>query len=485
MMRRRGLILLLAGLALAASGCLRFGWDRLSTKVPAAVVATMQPADIAADVRALEGEGHAPRPPFGETERRTLRHLMRRFAQIGLQPAGDEGKYLQAVATIATRVGTAKLQVGSTELAQGKNLLLSARADSTSLHIPSRALVFVGRGVVAPERRRDDYQGLSVVDKVVLVLADFDPARPDTSDWYSHWRYQVAEAKRRGALGVLLMPDSTRSAAEWARWKERFEGFALFRREELASNCRFQAWISHEAGARILEEAGIQVKRARWAAHTHGFRGRVLSPKVEGEVTLEARQSRSFNVVGKIPGRYAEGQSVVYCAPWDGGSANARATAGLLALATAYSALPQQPARTVAFVASTLSTRGNLGAEEFALVAPFDLSGCAGALVLKGEETTAALHDTLVVEGTRDNELGRYLGEAARFDELGVRNRDDDTDWFDSGAVAFARRGVPAALLGTRPSELRMALRAGYRLAQTRGGPRWSPQSCFRFFPRD
>jgi len=494
MMRRRGLILLLAGFALSASGCLRFGWDRLSTKVPSAVLATMKAEDIAKDLHALEGEGHAQRPPFGETERRTLRHLTRRFAQIGLKGAGDNGKFLEAVPAVATQVREAELQVGSIKLRQGDNLLLSARSDSTRITIPSSQLVFAGRGVVAPERRRDDYSGLLVAGRVVLLFADFAAASPDTTDWYSHWQYQVAEAKRHGALGVLLMPDSTRSAQEWQLYKDRFESFALFRSEELKEHCRFQAWISAEAGTRILKEAKIEFARARWAAHTRGFRGRMLEPKVRGTVELDVRQSRSFNVVGEIPGRYDAEQSIVVCAPWDGGSANAQATAGLLALATSFSALPQRPARSVVFVATTLSTRGQLGAQHFAHFSPRSLERCAGALVLRGDRATGAAaeaarteasSDTLQVEGTGDNELGKFLSEAAGMDGLAVRASRDESAWFDSGAVAFARRGVPSALIGSQMSDLRMALRAGYRMAQTRGGPRWDANSCFRFYPRE
>jgi hypothetical protein len=504
--RRHGLILLLATLALTATGCLRFGWDRLSTKVPSAVLATMKAEDIANDLHALEGEGHASRPPFGETERRTLRHLTRRFAQIGLQPAGDNGKFLQAVPTVATQVRKARLRVGSVELLQGDNLLLSARSDSTRITIPSTPLVFAGRGVVAPERRRDDYSGLLVAGRIVLLFADFAAASPDTTDWYSHWQYQVAEAKRHGALGVLLMPDSTRTASAWQQVKERFESFALFRRAELQQNCRFVAWISADAGTQILKEADIEFARARWAAHTRGFRGRVLKPRVRGTVGLDLRQSRSFNVVGEIPGRYDEEQSVDICAPWDGGSANAQATAGLLALATGFTALPQRPARSIVFVATTLSTHGQLGAEHFVHFAPRSLDRCAAALVLHGETagekareavgqaerrvagdvaSAEAAGDTLLVEGTRDNELSKILSEAASPDGLSVLARKDQSAWFDSGAVAFARRGVPSALIGTSSSELRVALRAGYRMAQMRGGPRWDADSCFRFCPRE
>jgi len=139
------------------------------------------------------------------------------------------------------------------------------------------------------------------------------------------------------------------------------------------------------------------------------------------------------------------------------------------------------------------------------------LDRCAGALVLLGDDAreaaaeaartegaaetlrgkvganpqdSEAASDTLVVEGTGDNELGKFLSEAAGMDGLALRASRDQSAWFHSGAVAYARCGVPSALIGTQMSELRMALRAGYRMAQTRGGPRWDADSCFRFYPR-
>jgi hypothetical protein len=479
--RYAGLWAALLGLTLGSSGCLHFGWNRLSTKVAEPVLDTIKAEDMATDVKALEGDAHQPRAPFTREEERTMRYLTRRFRSLGLQPAGDGGDYLHSVPVVFARVEHAELGVGKVKLEQGQDLLLWARGDAAQLEEKDKKLVFVGHGVFAPERGRDDYADLDLRGSVALVLAGLHPDR-----WYSQWQYQVAEAARHGAEGVLLVRGGADSSRTWAQWRDSFELPRYFRRGDTQEHCAFEAWISNAAGDRILKQAGIDPARARTAARSPGFRGRELESKVSLDVQIERRFTRSFDLVGEIPGRFNAEQSLLICAPWDGGEANARAMAGLLALAKAFSSLAERPARSIVFVASTLSNEGNLGAEGYAAHPHRELGRCAAALLPMGggAAPTAARDDTLFCAGTRDNELGSILRESAAQDDMALSESTGPNEWLLSCGPAFARQGVPSAVIGASVPDLRMALRAGYRMAQTRGGPRWDAQSPFRFYPR-
>ncbi len=498
--RRWASCLALVPLIVGLGGCLQFGWDRLSRKVPSAVIELLEHAPLAEDTAALEAIGDGERAAFGESGRQTLKFLVRRFRQAGLQPMGQDG-YLQAVDVDRIVTVDAELDLAGWHARAGDELVIWSQRPLRRLERAAPSVVFVGFGVTAPERGRDDYHGLDLRGRVALVWLG-DPDRPVLSElsgekaaadggsmppspwsWYAQWRYKVAEAARHGAAGVILVHDQRQVGVDWEDGRRRFPAVRLQLHRPVGtaeasppSSVDFVALVPAAAGEHLLREASIRPSRALEAARDPRFLGRVLELPIEVTIDSEVGRSRSFNVVGEIPGRYDADQSVVIAADWDGGRAGAQACAGLLALAEAFHSLAQEPARSVEFVAVTLGTSHRLGAERYAHRPPRAMAECAAAFVLDGAETkTCAL---------ASRELLEVLKAAAQVDQHETGDGCADRTWPRSAALAFARRGVPSVVVGSGLQDLRMVLRAGYRLAQSKGGPRWEPDSPFRFCPR-
>ncbi len=498
-------------LCLALSGCIQFGWDRLSTQVPGAVLNTIQAQSLTTERQALEEIASTNNEDEHSTDvlRRVAQRLARRMAQLGLEEAGQDA-FLRPVLLQAIRVDEVKLEIGKHVFTQGRDLALFSRSGEERIQLEA-PLVFVGHGVVAPERQRDDYAGLILHDKIALVLAGAaDSSYVDT--WYSDWRYQCAEAVRRGATGVLLVHPMAQGmdgsgvsgpSVNWSLTRERFTRFQFARRSDATRHARFEAWIPSEAGDELLALVGIDPMQARLAAHSPGFRGRELSLEASLEFTASVTPTTGYNLIGQIPGRYSEEQSILIGASLDGSPQSLRACAALLELAKAFTELAERPARSIVFAifgAGAWGGREQLGAASYAHDPARELTRAAGALILDGgmrgvkvtvagDESTAsdymlAAGDTLTAGGTLDSELGAFMAAAASEDEFEFRNEDDLTRWFGSAALAIAREGLPTVTVGCEVEDLRAAMRMAFRVAQTRGNPRWDQNAAFRFFPR-
>jgi hypothetical protein len=478
--------------ALTLSACVEFGWDRLSTQVPDAVLDTITEEAIQTHAVAIREAAEPGDSEFVLLD--ALRYLSRGMAQSGLVAAGESG-YLRPVPLRAVRIDHVEFTAGTHEFTQGENLALWSRAglERLQLHVP---LVFVGHGIVAPERDRDDYRELDLDGKVALILTGAsDSSYVDT--WYADWRYQSAEAVRHGASGVLLVHAEDSKHPDWVTTRDHFARyqFAHATNPDSVRAPLFEAWIPGGAGDEILRSAGIIASQARSAARTAGFRGRQLDLLTTLEATASLAPTTSYNLLGQIPGRYSEDQSILICASLENSPESFRACAATLELARAFRALNEEPARSVVFAifaSDGARDKRMLGAESYLQDPIRELTQCTGALILDGalkilpgtESVSAAGTDTLTAGGIQLNELGRLLRTAASEDELALRNEDDASRWFSSVGPAIAREGLPAATVGCGVSDLRAALRVGFHMSQTRGSPRWDQSSAFRFFPR-
>jgi len=509
--RRLAAALLWAVCTLGASGCVQFGWDRLSTRVPEAVVETIEEESLDGEREALIAaveSGTREDRPSADAMRRGARHIARRMAQLGIEPAGQDG-FLQPFALNAIRVDEVDAQLAGRTLTQGRDLALWTTRGEESIQLAA-SLVFVGHGIVAPERDRDDYLGLSLEGKVALVLAG--PADSSYVDsWYADHRYQCAEAVRHGAVGVLLVHAAgSYGSPAWRETVERFTRFSFAQRSDSLSHAAFLAWIPPESGDEILREVEIEPARARSAAATPGFRGRELGLDLRINIEASVTPTTGYNLVGVIAGEYADEQSILIGTSYDGSPSSLTSCASLLELAQAFTQLAEPTARSVVFTvfgAGAWGGAGQLGAESYAGSAVRELSLTAGVMIIDAglaeadagaayaptgqadaklldATETSVRADTLLAGGVLDSELGILLTTAALEDDLELRNEKDRARWFATAAPVFARRGLPSATVGPDVTALRAALRAGFYMGQTRGSPRWDQRSAFRFFPR-
>lgn len=442
--------------------------------LPDAVLDRIRPEAIDAHLRFLSHpllEGRAPGTRGGDL---AAEYVRAQFRRIGLRPVG--GSYLQPV----PMVGLTPEPRLALEMPGGERLEPAYRDDFVmKAGLPEREvraegeLVYVGYGITAPEYGWDDYAGVDVRGKVLLVRVN-DPGTEDTPGffggkaltYYGRWTYKYEEASRRGAAGVLLVHTDESAGYGWNVVRSSNTG----EQYDLAGTPEFplpvKGWISSRAAAEALRRAGHDPAELARRSGERGFRPVATGIRVRAEVRSRVREVRTANVAGLLPGsdpalgdeavlltsHYDHlgtgtgegGERVVYHGAYD----NASGVALLLAVAEAAAALPEPPARSLLFVSTTAEESGLLGAEWYARHPLVPLSRTAAELNVDGANLEGRTRD-LAPLGADRSELGDTVREAARAEGMTLRPdpHPEQGMFFRQDHFPLARAGVPALAL--------------------------------------
>ena len=352
--------------------------------------AAITPPNLLRHIAELSSDDFAGRFPGTPGEAKSVAYVVSAAKAIGLQPGTPTGTWIQKVPLLGTRSrGTITISAG------GKNIPLTAARDfviwsnlaDQKIDIRDSSLVFAGYGVVAPEYKWDDYAGIDVKGKTVLIL-NGDPPVTDPKDptkldeqmflgraltVYGRGGTKADTAFKHGAVAVLTVNLAQLPGAPLPQNNVR-ENMTLRDGRE-RNQVKAQASLTVEKATAIFTAAGADFQSAAASAAKPGFRGNALTAKVSLSVTNQVRQFESQNVLGKIEGSdpQLKTQYVIYSGHWDhhgqdggqifhGASDNAAGTAGVLELARAFRTLNPAPKRTVIFFWPTAEEKGLLGA---------------------------------------------------------------------------------------------------------------------------
>ena len=423
----------------------------------------------------LEGRGTGARG--GDL---AAQYLAAQFMALGLEPAGDSGTFFHQV-PIVTLVPDAALEV--TGGAPARALRFRDDFVAWSEQAPPRPrdnstppqavdasgeIVFVGFGISAPEWQWDDYQGLDVRGKVLMMLVN-DPGIRDAAifrgpilTYYGRWTYKLEEAARRGAAGVLLVHNDTLATYGWATVVNSWTGDQV-RLITPPTSLVWAGWIKQDVATSLLAANGHNLSQLMDAAARRGFRPVPTGITVRGRVQSQVRFSNAANVVGRWRGSDAalREQSVIIGSHYDhlgigrpvngdsimnGAYDNASGTAALLGMADALQRSGVRGRRSLVFVAFTGEEKGLLGSAAFAARPPQPIASYAAMLNLDGANIFSATRDVGAL-GTDQSSLGEVFARAARAE--GLRVSVDSTAlirglFFRSDHFPLARAGVPA-----------------------------------------
>jgi len=344
-----------------------------------------------------EFEGRAP-GTNGETQ--TIEYLQQQFKKLGLEPGNPDGTYLQTV-PLAGISSHPTLRYGSTQLKFGEDYVAwTARADK-QIEVADSELVFVGYGVQAPEFKWDDYKGVDLKGKTLVMLINDppvpDPKKPKMLDpavfgghavtWYGRWNYKFEMAAKMGAAAALIVHETKAAGYPyevvvngWGR-----ENFALKSSKPDGSMPAIAGWLQNERACDLFKAAGKDFAELKQQALSRNFKPIPLGININLATVNAVREVASHNVVARIAGSdpQLKNEVVVYTAHWDhfgidetlpgprtqqifhGAVDNASGVAGLLQIAKAYKAMPAPPKRSILFVATTAEERGLLGAQYY------------------------------------------------------------------------------------------------------------------------
>lgn len=434
-------------------------------------------ADFAEHVRQLASDEFAGRAPGTVGEEKTVEYIKAQFARIGLQP-GNGSDWFQPVSMVETTAdesATLLLKVGGTEqvLKFGDDMVVGTRTGQAQVNIRDSELVFVGYGVDAPERGWNDYAGLDVKGKTVVMLVNdpgfhakdaklFDGER---MTYYGRWTYKFEEAARKGATGALIIHDTEGASYGWDVVKNSWSGpqYDLPAKDDPAPRVPAQGWISAAAADALFKAAGQDLAKLRAAAGRPGFKPVPLGATVSLELKSTTAEKTSRNVIGLLPGSETPEEAVVYMAHWDhlgthegetgdniynGAVDNATGVAGILEIAEAMRKAPNPPKRSVLFLAVTLEESGLLGSKYYVAHPVIPLDRTVAVINLDALSPVGKARDITVV-GKGSSELEDLVKPVLDKQQRVIAGEANTAAgyYFRSDHFNFAKAGVPALYL--------------------------------------
>jgi Zn-dependent M28 family amino/carboxypeptidase len=373
--------------------------SRFGSHLPPAAIAAMQsvrPENIEQQVRflshdLLEGRGTGQRGGDLAAE-----YIGTQFALYGLKPAGDNGSYLQKVPMVGITPGadTRFTLVAAGDSAQGvKDLDLKPLTDYVAYDQTQQPesninaeMVYVGYGIEAPEFNWDDYKGIDVKGKVLLMLVN-EPPSDDPKvfggkalTYYGRWTYKYEEAARKGAVGAILIHQTDMASYGWDVVRNSFSGEKSYLKLDGTPELKAAAWIYLDVARQLAAAAGMQLDQLITQAKSRDFKPVPMNFRLSAHMVSKVRPFVSNNVIAVLPGSDPElkDEGVFYTAHYDhfgirpdmpgdnifnGAMDNATGCGIILELARVYSQAAQKPRRSIFFSAVTAEEQGLLGSE--------------------------------------------------------------------------------------------------------------------------
>ncbi|HEV7991456.1 MAG TPA: M20/M25/M40 family metallo-hydrolase [Gemmatimonadaceae bacterium] len=461
------------------SGSLRRTALALLLAVPVASHAQARPAiaasEIDAHLRFLSSDLLEGRAPGTRGGRLAAEYIASQLRAAGVEP-GVNGSYFQPVpidivATQAASVRAAASGRATAGLRQPEDVVLwggSATTEGTA----RGELVFVGYGATAPEYRWDDFKGVDVKGKVLLVLVN-DPPAParepalfggTAMTYYGRWTYKYEEAERRGAAGVLIVHRTEQAGYPWqvVVGSNATEHRLLPRDPALPAPLGVRGWITDSAATALLKQAGLDIATLRAQAATRAFKPVATGITMDLGVTSTVRRVQSENVVGVVRGSDSRSskQYVALSAHWDhlgigtpvngdsiynGAFDNASGVASILAIARATAAAQPKPKRSLLFLFVTAEESGLLGSAYFAQSPTVPLAQIAANINVDETNFLGRTRD-LILLGENKSSLGPEMTALLKTEGMHLTPKDhpEAGHFYRSDHFSLAKAGVPA-----------------------------------------
>jgi len=368
--------------------------------------ASIDPEKIRAHVRFLADdllEGRGPGTRGGDI---AAQYIGTQFALYGLQPAGDNGTYFQRVPLYAvhtiedqTKFSFVPEDGESIALTYGSDYVTKDQTGAASADIDA-PIVFVGYGIDAPEYHWDDYAGVDVKGKVLLVIVNQPPSddpaffKGKTMTYYGRWTYKYEEAARRGAVGVLIIHRTDLASYPWDVVRNSQSVEKSYLKGDPDATLKAASWIQLDVAKKLFAAAGKNADDMIVSAGKPGFHSFQLPLRLKAHVASRVRPYDSDNVIGKLPGADVAGpdQAVFYTAHYDhlgidpdlkgdniynGAADNGTGCGILLELARAFAEGPTRPPHSILFAAVTAEEQGLLGSQYLGMHPPIPVSQIA------------------------------------------------------------------------------------------------------------
>jgi len=428
--------------------------------------------NIEKHIATLSADRFAGRMPASATEKITIDYIASQMAEIGLEPANN-GSYFQEVPILAVSSkisGTLDFETPKGVLKFQKHLdyVSFTRRMEEELTLDRSDLVLMGFGITAPEYDRDDFQGMDLKGKTILVFVN-DPGfgtdgsyfKGNTMTYYGRWTYKFEEAARRGAKGCFIVHETNQAGYPWQVVSNNGETTRLYLKPEngYQDRCAFEGWISKAAAEQLFSACGMSFEQAKAMALQKDFKPQPLPATVSGKIFNHFETQTSSNVCGMIRGSKYPEEVVVYTAHWDhlgvgakvnndsiynGATDNASAVAWMLEMARGFKSAPPVE-RSVLFLSVTCEESGLLGSGYYAEHPFFPMNKTVAVINTDVLLFLGKFRDVMLT-GSGQSELDSWVEKEAvkqgRY--LAPDPNPENGMFFRSDQFPFVKKGVPA-----------------------------------------
>lgn len=430
-------------------------------------------ADFAGYDMRLASDEFEGRKPGTIGERMTTTYLIDQFKSMGLKP-GNGDSYLQAVPAVETTLlDGAKVALDVNEggkvetYTYRSDLIVGTRQNTADVALKDADMVFAGYGIVAPEYHWNDYAGLDVKGKIVVVLVN-DPGHANPAlfkgknmTYFGRWTYKYEEAARQGAAGCLIVHETGAAGYPWEVVVNSWSGpqFSLVPDATTPPRLAVAGWLTGDAAKRLFTAAGADLDALEKAAATPGFVPVPLKATASVAFHNQIRNMQTDNVLALVPGTTRKDEVIVYSAHWDhfgrdptlkgdqiynGAVDNGTGLSALLEIADAFAHQNPPPQRSILFLAPTMEEAGLLGSQYYTLHPVFPLTKTVADINMDELIPMGRTRDMEII-GFGQSQMDQYLADVLK---PAGRTISPDAEpengfFYRSDQLNFARRGVP------------------------------------------
>jgi len=435
---------------------------------------TVESSDFDQYLSVLASDSLQGRKPFTKGEELTVDYLKNEMQDMGIEPGNGDSYYQKVPMVEITGHPAEEMKISgqgaAIDLQLDKDFVATTQREEEKITLNGSELVFCGYGIVAPEYGKNDYAGMDMHGKTALVLVNDPGFRQDdsvyfkgnTMTYYGRWTYKYEEGARQGADAVIIIHETNMAGYPWFVVQSGWSGarLGLQSTNKNADKCAIESWITLDAAKRIMEAAGLDFAQLIQNARKPDFKPQSLGMTVSTSLENTFKYDESRNVVGKITGSSHPDEYILYSAHWDhfgigkvvdgdsiynGALDNGSGTAGLLAIAKAFTKLPKAPDRSVIFLFVTGEEQGLLGSQYYAEHPIYPIPRTIADINMDGLNPNGPMKD-LTITGLGQSDMDDIAKEeAAKQGRYILGEQEPEKGYFyRSDHFNFAKVGVPA-----------------------------------------
>lgn len=435
---------------------------------------SIQADEIAKHVKVLASDEFGGRAPSSEGEKLTLNYLTKEFTALGFEP-GNGDSFFQEVPLVSLEADSDMvLNIGGKDYQYKKDMVMGSSRISAQEGIENSELVFVGYGVNAPEYNWNDYEGLDVKGKTVVMLVN-DPGfatkdpnlfTGDAMTYYGRWTYKYEEASRQGAAGAIIIHESAPASYPWSVVENSWSGeqFGFVKDNNNMDRVAVEGWVTVDVAKELFTKAGLDFDTAKAEAAKGAYHVDMGDLAATVNVKNTIKKSVSYNFIATLPGGKTPDEHIIYSAHWDhlgtdknrkgdqiynGAHDNATGTAGMIEVAEAFTKLGKRPDRSMTFLAVTAEEQGLLGSKYYAANPVIPANKTVANINMDSLNLLGKVKDISVV-GIGKSQMDEILATAAKEQGRTVSGdpKPSSGGYYRSDHFAFANMGVPAMYAG-------------------------------------